>query len=35
MMAAIEARGFCPADDNEADAVALLLWAVAATGGRA
>jgi Holliday junction resolvasome RuvABC endonuclease subunit len=28
MMAAVRARGFLPADDNEADALALLLWAV-------
>jgi Holliday junction resolvasome RuvABC endonuclease subunit len=27
MLAAIRARGFAPADDNEADAIALLLWA--------
>ncbi len=26
MMAAVRARGFLPADDNEADALALLLW---------
>jgi hypothetical protein len=35
MIAAIEARGFRPADDNEADAIALLLWATAPTQGRA
>jgi hypothetical protein len=35
MMAAIEARGFRPADDNEADAIALLLWATESTGARA
>jgi hypothetical protein len=35
MIAAIEARGFRPADDNEADAIALLLWATQPTGGRA
>jgi len=35
MIAAIEARGFTPADDNEADAIALLLWATEAQGGRA
>ena len=35
MVAAIEARGFAPADDNEADAIALLLWATESTGGRA
>ena len=35
MIAAIQARGFAPADDNEADAIALLLWATEPTGGRA
>lgn len=30
MIAAIQARGFLPADDNEADAIALLLWATGA-----
>jgi hypothetical protein len=35
MVAAIQARGFAPADDNEADAIALLLWATDRTGGRA
>ena len=35
MIAAIEARGFAPADDNEADAIALLLWATDSQGGRA
>jgi hypothetical protein len=35
MIAAIQARGFRPADDNEADAIALLLWATEPTGGRA
>ena len=35
MIAAIRARGFLPADDNEADAIALLLWATEPTGGRA
>jgi hypothetical protein len=35
MIAAIEARGFRPADDNEADAIALLLWATDPTGCRA
>ena len=35
MIAAIEARGFRPADDNEADAIALLLWATDTQGGRA
>ena len=28
MIAAVRARGFLPADDNEADALALLLWVV-------
>jgi Holliday junction resolvasome RuvABC endonuclease subunit len=35
MVAAMRARGFAPADDNEADALALLLWATDAEGGRA
>jgi Holliday junction resolvasome RuvABC endonuclease subunit len=35
MVAAIQARGFAPADDNEADAIALLLWATDPQGGRA
>ncbi len=35
MVAAIQARGFRPADDNEADAIALLLWATEPAGGRA
>ncbi|WP_188966049.1 crossover junction endodeoxyribonuclease RuvC [Neoroseomonas lacus] len=35
MVAAIQARGFRPTDDNEADAIALLLWATEPTGGRA
>jgi hypothetical protein len=34
MIAAIQARGFTPSDDNEADAIALLLWATDAQGGR-
>ena len=35
VIAAIEARGFAPANDNEADAIALLLWALeAGAGGR-
>jgi hypothetical protein len=33
MIAAIRARGFSPADDNEADAIALLLWAIETSGG--
>ena len=35
MIEAIRARGYLPADDNEADAIALLLWATEPTGGRA
>ena len=35
MVAAIQARGFRPVDDNEADAIALLLWATEPAGGRA
>ncbi|MBX6376491.1 MAG: hypothetical protein IRZ13_19980 [Acetobacteraceae bacterium] len=35
MIAAVRARGFAPADDNEADAIALLLWATEQRGGRA
>jgi Holliday junction resolvasome RuvABC endonuclease subunit len=33
VIAAIRARGFAPADDNEADALALLLWAMETRGG--
>jgi len=33
MIAAARARGFSPADDNEADAIALLLWATETAGG--
>ncbi|MFN3946123.1 MAG: crossover junction endodeoxyribonuclease RuvC [Allosphingosinicella sp.] len=33
VMAAIRARGFSPADDNEADAIAILLWAIETDGG--
>jgi Holliday junction resolvasome RuvABC endonuclease subunit len=33
MMAAARARGFSPADDNEADAIAILLWAIETKGG--
>jgi Holliday junction resolvasome RuvABC endonuclease subunit len=32
MIAAMQARGFHPADDNEADALALLVWAMALHG---
>ena len=35
IIAAMKARGFNPADDNEADALALLLWATSAQGGQA
>ncbi len=30
---AARARGFSPADDNEADAIAILLWALETRGG--
>jgi len=33
MIAALHARGFSPSDDNEADAIAILLWAQATIGG--
>jgi hypothetical protein len=33
MIAAVRARGFKPADDNEADALSLLLWAIETSGG--
>ena len=33
MIAAACARGFSPADDNEADAIAILLWALETRGG--
>ncbi|MFL1462455.1 hypothetical protein ACI6QG_09660 [Roseococcus sp. DSY-14] len=33
VIAAMRARGFTPTDDNEADALALLLWAIDAQGG--
>ena len=33
VIAAIKARGFNPADDNEADALAILLWATETQGG--
>ena len=35
VIAAIQARGFRPADDNEADALAILLWALSSQGGAA
>jgi Holliday junction resolvasome RuvABC endonuclease subunit len=33
MIAAVRKRGFEPADDNEADAIAILLWAIETNGG--
>ena len=33
VIAAVTARGFHPKDDNEADAIALLLWAIETMGG--
>jgi Holliday junction resolvasome RuvABC endonuclease subunit len=33
VIAAVRARGFSPADDNEADAIAILLWAIETNGG--
>ena len=33
VIAAVQARGFNPADDNEADAIAILLWAIESHGG--
>ena len=30
---AVRARGYQPADDNEADAIAILLWAIETKGG--
>ena len=33
MISAMRARGFTPADDNEADALAILLWALETRGG--
>ena len=35
VMAAMRQRGFEPADDNEADAIAILLWALETNGGLA
>jgi len=35
MIAAMRARGFAPTDDNEADAIALLLWVIEGQGGTA
>jgi hypothetical protein len=33
VMDAVRAHGFHPADDNEADAIAILLWAIGTNGG--
>lgn len=33
MIDAARAKGFSPADDNEADAIAILLWAIETKGG--
>ena len=33
MITAARQRGFSPADDNEADAIAILLWAIETQGG--
>lgn len=33
MIGAVRSRGFNPADDNEADAIAILLWALETHGG--
>ncbi len=33
IIAAVQSRGFSPADDNEADAIAILLWAIETGGG--
>lgn len=33
VIAAVRARGYAPADDNEADAIAILLWAIETGGG--
>ncbi len=33
VIAAVRARGFAPADDNEADAIAILLWALETARG--
>ena len=35
VIAAMRERGFDPADDNEADAIAILLWAIETNGGLA
>ena len=33
VIAAVQAKGFAPIDDNEADAIAILLWAIETRGG--
>jgi hypothetical protein len=33
VIAAVRARGYAPADDNEADAIAILLWSIETQGG--
>jgi Holliday junction resolvasome RuvABC endonuclease subunit len=33
VIAAVRSRGFDPADDNEADALAILPWAIETQGG--
>jgi len=33
MINAARKRGFSPVDDNEADAIAILLWAIETQGG--
>ena len=33
VIAAVQGKGFAPADDNEADAIAILLWAIETRGG--
>jgi Holliday junction resolvasome RuvABC endonuclease subunit len=33
VISAVRSRGFNPADDNEADAIAILLWAIDTRGG--
>ena len=33
VIAAVRERGFSPVDDNEADAIAILLWAIETRGG--
>lgn len=33
VIAAVRARGYQPGDDNEADAIAILLWAIETQGG--